>query len=225
MALAKDRTSHELGMVSVHPGCLIYGNVEEVSDLSSAPGVYELDDYHKAVIEEGDDSEKSSAGLVKPYPITHTFWPMSYQPQEAHSVINFRPRYENFMHNSTGSLLSFEQNDSSTSQTNYTKVCRKDDYSNWEDDLSYDYQNQLNPKLSPNSRMLEDFNCFQATGYVPMSVNTSKENQHGHESLGCLYTEATTVTDSIQESAATKESCFHKRPYTVYCHGTGPKLH
>lgn len=233
MALAKDRTPHDLGMGSVQHCSLIYGNViggsavEGVSDLSS-PGVYGLDDSHKAVIEEGDESEKSSAGFVKPYVMSHAssisgassancnaIRPMNYQPQEAHSVITFKTRYENFMHNS-GSLLSFEQNERG-SQVTYTKVCQEDDYSNWEDNLNYDYQNQLNPKLNSKPRLLEDFNCFPASSYGSMSGNTPKENQHGEESFGWIYTEATAVTDSIQESA-TKESCFHKRPHMVYCH-------
>lgn len=228
MALAKDRTPHDLGMGSVQHCSLIYGNVlggsavEGVSDLSS-PGVYGLDDYHKAVIEEGDESEKSSAGFVKPYVMSHAssisgassancnaIRPMNYQPQEAHSVITFKTRYENFMHNS-GSLLSFEQNERG-SQVTYTKVCQEDDYSNWEDSLNYDCQNQLNPKLNSNPRLLEDFNCFPASSYGSMSGNTPKENQHGEESFGWIYSEATAVTDSIQESA-TKESCFHKRPH------------
>ncbi|XP_034679709.1 putative transcription factor bHLH086 [Vitis riparia] len=226
MALAKDRTPHDLGMGSVQHCSLIYGNVlggsavEGVSDLSS-PGVYGLDDYHKAVTEEGDESEKSSAGFVKPYVMSHAssisgassancnaIRPTNYQPQEAHSVITFKTRYENFMHNS-GSLLSFEQNERG-SQITYTKVFQEDDYSNWEDSLNYDCQNQLNPKLNSNPRLLEDFNCFPASSYGSMSGNTPKENQHGEESFGWIYSEATAVTDSIQESA-TKESCFHKR--------------
>lgn len=222
MALAKDRTPHELGMGSLQQACSIYGNVAGgsavpgVSDLCSS-GVYEpCDDYHKAVIEDREESEKNGAGFVKPYLISHAssisgatcnaIRAVNYQTQEVHSVITFNHRYENFMHNS-GSLLSFEQNERSSQKTD-TKVCHEDDYSS--------YQNQLNPKLAANPRLLQDFNCFPACSYGSMNANTPKENQHEQESLGWLYSEVTSITDSIQESA-TKESYFHKRPHMVNC--------
>ncbi|GAV73132.1 HLH domain-containing protein [Cephalotus follicularis] len=162
----------------------------------------------------GDTSSpRTSCELVKNVVISHScshsspsssnsggfaFQATNYQqPQEFHSLINFKTGYHrNIMHANNGSLLSFEQNERRVLQNTYLKVSdNKDQFSVWED----------------NPRLFEDFNSFQTVGCI---ADTTKNN-HGN----FLYCDAIIVTDSIHQSGL-EDACFHKRPHKG--HGVQP---
>lgn len=212
MALAKNR----MGSVQT---CAFSENA--LGDISS-PRPYGFDEY-QAVLEEGDVSEKTSE-LVKNVVISHSsshsspsssnssgfvFQATNYQPEEAHSLINFKTGYDNTMH-ANRSLLSFEQNER-VPQNTYLKVTNHDDdCSVWEDNVNHNYQwNQINPKCSTDPRLLEDFNSFQTASSHGSITDITKEN-HGD----WLYSDATIVADSIHESRL-KDASFHKHPHMV----------
>ncbi|KAK9272142.1 hypothetical protein L1049_002513 [Liquidambar formosana] len=221
MALAKDRAPHDSRVGSFH-GCSLYGNPLggsplQVSDLSS-PALSGFEEFQKAVIEVGDGLEKTS-GFVKNFGMSNSsplsspssgnsngyvFRASNHQPEE----INFKSSagYDNFMHTS-GSLLSFEQNEQ-VSQKTYSKTAHNqdDEYSIWENNLN-NYQ-----KCSTNLRLLENFNSHQTASSYASLTNSVKEKQHGEEMFGWFCSEATAATDSIQETRA-QEAGFYKRPH------------
>ncbi|KAL3526972.1 hypothetical protein ACH5RR_011628 [Cinchona calisaya] len=162
-------------------------------------------------VEEGSSSEKSTGiaaaknvAVTSPSSLsspssTHSDQAIKYQPEEGHSVINFRGGYNsNFANSATGgngmSLLSFEQND----------------YSVWEDNLHYKYQNQqLHSSCTSNTtnpRMLENSNSSYTStcNGVPFGWLSPEGNGNA------------TINNSIQEDLATQETCLlsTKRPYT-----------
>ncbi|XP_041002389.1 putative transcription factor bHLH086 [Juglans microcarpa x Juglans regia] len=225
MALAKDQMPHDSCMGSVQvPGF-------------SSPGPYAVDDHghSKAVLQEEDFLENGV--VIKDIGMGHSspvlFGPCSsvnsnasfvftatsnYQPEEAadHSLIDFKGGYGNFMH-ACESLLSFEQSERASLNRNFLKTNNhKDEYSMWEQaNFSQNYQrNQIStttPKCGTDPRLLEELSCFQTASNDSSITNTSaKEREHGEDgTYGWLYSEATVVTDSIQES--THETSFHKR--------------
>ncbi|KAM7516366.1 hypothetical protein LguiA_005949 [Lonicera macranthoides] len=83
----------------------------------------------------GDCSGKITSGIQR----NSSYQPMScYQPEESHSLISFKPEFDNFGH-ASGALLSFDQNDH--------------------------YSILDSPREFANTRLLENFNCIQrATG-------------------------------------------------------------
>lgn len=197
-------------------------NGNAMGDISSLEP-YGFDEYHKVGLEEGNNSFEKTSGLIKNSAMSHSSSSLgspssanssefvfqatnSHQTEEAHSLINFRGGFDNFMHGNNGSLLSFQQNHR-VSQTGSFKG----DYSTWDGNLDYNYQwSQMNPKCNTNPRLLEDFNCFQTTTNFNSMTNAKKEN-HGD----WLYSEATIVADSIQESATQDPSSYKGRPNMV----------
>lgn len=206
MALAKDR------MDSVQT-CALYGNV--MGDLSSLGPNYGFD-------EEGDRNfEKNSGLMIKNLAMSPSppslgspssansgelvFQATDNQVEEAHSLINFKGTgFDSIMH-ANGSLISFEQSNR-VSQTS----SHKDDYSDWEGNLSCNYQwNQINPKCNANPRLMEDLNCYQSASNFNSITNSAEKENHGD----WLYThESTIVTNGIPDSATPDASSFHKRP-------------
>ncbi|KAJ4848320.1 hypothetical protein Tsubulata_003713 [Turnera subulata] len=209
MALVKDRMS------SVQ-ACAYNGNV--MGDLTSLrPYGSICDESHKVAHEEGDSSFDKANGIIKNLARSHSsssslgspsspnsgeflFQAPNHQTEEAHSLINFRGGFDTFMQ-ANGSLLSFQQND---------KVSEaKDDYSTWEGNLNYSYQwNQISPKCS-NPRLSEELNCFQTAS----NLNSTMTNTEIESQGDWLYSDATIVADSIQESG-TQDNNFLKRPNT-----------
>ncbi|XWS30807.1 hypothetical protein CRYUN_Cryun23aG0021700 [Craigia yunnanensis] len=172
--------------------------------------------------EEGGDLEKPG-GIVKNFSMTSSsffspgsvnsddfvFQAMNYQPEEAHSLINFKGSgYDNFIHGTNGSLLSFERNERALQNTCSKTSSHKDDYSMWESNLNQNYQwNQMNTKSSTDPRLVEDFSSFETASNFNSMTSTTKEN-HGD----WLYSEAAVVPDSIQESGS-PEATGLKRPH------------
>ncbi|KAJ0043725.1 hypothetical protein Pint_18624 [Pistacia integerrima] len=160
------------------------GNV--TGDLSSPGPNYLFDDKgdgsDKKNIAISNNSSSPSSGTSNGF----AFQAETYQPDESHSLINFKSGYDNFMHANASSLLSFEQSERS---------------SMWEGNLNHNTTNQwnpMNPKYSTsNPRLMEDFNCFDtASNYGDW-----------------LYTDATTVTDCILESGSSQDATTFKRPH------------
>ncbi|KAF8030646.1 hypothetical protein BT93_E2937 [Corymbia citriodora subsp. variegata] len=192
----------------------------QLSDLSSQ-GSYGYDEYQKLGFEEEDNLEKTTALMSKNFPPgicgpstdALKFRAMNNRPEGVHQqpLINFKGNggYENFRQ-ASGSLLSFQQSQ--------TVDLKNSDCFVWKDDgimSNYNYRNlkQIDPKSSPDHpRIIEDMNCYQsASNYVSMVHNAVVK--HGNSSSNWLYSEATAVADSVQESGA-QEAGFHKRTYT-----------
>ncbi|KAI6691486.1 hypothetical protein NL676_028314 [Syzygium grande] len=185
-----------------------------LSDLSSQ-GSYGYDEYQKLGFEEEDNLEKTTTLMSKNFPPAICgpskdalkFRAMNNRPDGVHHqpLINFKSNsgYENFRQ-ASGSLLSFQQ-----SQTDDLK---NSDCFGWKDDAimsNYNYHNlkQIDPKSSSDHpRIVEDMNCYQSTNTYVSVV------KHGNSSSNWLYSEATAVADSVQESGA-QEAGFHKRAY------------
>lgn len=216
MALAKDQMPHDscIGMVQVPAGL-------------SSPGPYTADGYNKTVLEEEACSE---SGLVKNIAVSHSsplfgpssmnsnafvFTPTSYQSGEAPSLIDFKSGYGNFMH-ACDSLLSFEQSERASLNSSLKANNHKDEYSRWAGNCSHNYRrNQIGPKCSSDQRLLEEFNSLQtASNYSSITNTSTKDDDHGDGAYGWLYSEATVVADSIQESG-THETSVHKRAHMV----------
>ncbi|KAE9594396.1 hypothetical protein Lal_00001302 [Lupinus albus] len=212
MALAKDRTLHDSSMGSKVQTCVFNDNAMEITSFS-LHGVNKHN--HKSLLEE-EDVSKSTNGLSNDSAITHSP-PLcgnngigyvykgtntNYQIQEAESVINFK---DNNLMQPSESLLSFQHN-------SYLKDNIENEYycSVWENNL---HHNQI---ISPSRntedlRLVQDFNCFQtASGYSSI-INSAKEKQHGESSFGWLYSEPTTLAESLQEPAS-QEQVMKKRP-------------
>lgn len=232
MALTKDQMPHDSCMGSV-----------QVPGFSSPGHNYAVDGYaHSKPADLQEETFLESGFLVKNIGISHSspvlFGPCSsmnsnasfvfaatsnYQPEEAaHSLIDFKGGYGNFMH-ACESLLSFEQSERASLNCNFLKTSNhKDEYSMWEQaNFSQNYQriNQIispsTPKCGTDPRLLEELSCFQTASNDNSITNTSAtEREHGGDgTYGWLYSEATVVTDSIQES--THETNFHKRAHMV----------
>ncbi|XP_022728296.1 uncharacterized protein LOC111283891 [Durio zibethinus] len=209
MALAKDP------ICSVQTSAFTTGNL--FGD-DSSPEPY--------TIEEGGSLKRSSGGIVKNFCMSTSssfsspssansdgffFRAVNYQPEEAHSLINFKgPGYDNFIHGTNGSLLSFEQNEKALQNPYLKTTSYKDDYSMWEGNLSQNYQwNQMNTKSSTDPRLVEDFSCFETASNFNSMTSVTKENYGDW-----LYSEAALVADSIQESGS-PEAAGLKRPHKV----------
>ncbi|XVF81868.1 hypothetical protein PTKIN_Ptkin15bG0190200 [Pterospermum kingtungense] len=207
MALAKDP------ICSLQTSAFITGNL--LGDVSS-PDPYKF--------EEGSGLEKNG-GIVKNFSMSSSssfsspssvnsdgfvFRAVNYQPEEAHSLINFKGSfYDNLMHGTNGSLLSFEQSEKALQNTCMKTSGYKDDYSMWEGNLNQNYQwNQMNTKNSMDPRPVEDFSCFETASNFSSITSVAKEN-HGD----WLYSEAVVVADSVQE-AGSPEAAGLKRPHT-----------
>ncbi|XWS47570.1 hypothetical protein CRYUN_Cryun14cG0163700 [Craigia yunnanensis] len=205
MALAKDP------ICSVQTSVFTTGNLLE--DVSF------LEPYK---FEEGSGLEKTG-GIVKNFSMSSSsfsspssvnsdgflFRAVNYQPEEAHSLINFKGSgYDNFIHGTNGSLLSFEQNEKALQNTYLKTSCYIDDFSIWEENLNNYQWNQMNTKSSTDPRLVEDFSCFETASNFNSMTSVTKEN-HGD----WLYSEAAVVVDSIQESGS-PEAAGLKRPHT-----------
>lgn len=190
----------------------------QLSDLSSQ-GSYGYDEYQKLGFEEEDNLEKTTALMSKNFPSSVCgpstdalkFRAMNNRPEGVHHqpLINFKSNggYENFRQ-ASGSLLSFQQSQ--------TVDLKNSDCFGWKDDgimSNYNYHNlrQIDPKSSSDHpRIVEDVNCYQSTSTYVVHNAVLK---HGNSSSNWLYSEATAVADSVQESGA-QEAGFHKRAYT-----------
>ena len=107
------------------------------------------------------------------------------QQQLPQSLINFKCGIDNIFHKNNESLLSFEP-----------QGVGQDTY-NWDD----------------HQRLMEDPNCFQTAtnGY-----SSPKENKNGDGSVyDWLYSEASGVSDAIQEAEGAHEIANQKRPHMV----------
>ncbi|KAG6602034.1 putative transcription factor basic helix-loop-helix 86, partial [Cucurbita argyrosperma subsp. sororia] len=105
------------------------------------------------------------------------------QQQLPQSLINFKCGIDSIFHKNNESLLSFEPQG----------VCQ--DTYNWDD----------------HQRLMEDPNCFQTAtnGY-----SSPKENKNGDGSVyDWLYSEASGVSDAIQEAEGAHEVANQKRPH------------
>ncbi|WRX22028.1 hypothetical protein QQP08_014515 [Theobroma cacao] len=147
-------------------------------------------------------STSSSTSFSSPNSVNSdglAFRAVNYHPEEAQSLINFKGAgYDNFMHGTNGSLLSFEQNERVLQNTYLKTSSHKDEYSIWEGSLNQNYQwNQVNPKSSTDPRLVEDFSCFETASNFNSMTSATKEN-HGD----WLYSEAAVVANSIQESGS-----------------------
>ncbi|PON81394.1 Basic helix-loop-helix transcription factor [Trema orientale] len=191
MALAKERS------ILPHDPCMI------MTSVLSPQAPYNLDhqDFHKPA---NFDQEKSSTSTTtsgncgKNLAINHSyetaFRAANNQAEDAQSVINFTGYVTNGSDDQ--SLLSFDQQIIGQRASNH----KEDYYSATNPDQSYPWNNH-NPRFS------SDFNCFQTA--------SDKGNQHGGDgSYGWLYSEATVITDSFEESGAQESAAgFHKRPH------------
>ncbi|KAL1824154.1 hypothetical protein ACET3Z_010932 [Daucus carota] len=114
----------------------------------------------------------------------------NYQQQEGHSVINFKPCYDNDNYLSQaghiGSFLSFAS----------------DDYSSILD------QNQV--RGMSNVRLLENINSLQTA----TSTLEGNLNYGNHESFAWLNTEATMPPSGIDRELSAEELSMNKRPHT-----------
>ncbi|OIW14171.1 hypothetical protein TanjilG_21311 [Lupinus angustifolius] len=184
--------------------------MEIITSLSLHDGVNE---HHiKSVLDEEDGSQ-STNGLSNDSPIPHSP-PLCgsgngyvykgtntnyHLEKEEESLINFNAN--NLMH-PTESLLSFHLKDNI-----------QNEYCVWENNLHQGYSqcDQISPRNTGELRMVQDFNCFQtASGYSSI-MNCAKEKQYGESSYGWLYSEPTTLVDSLQEPGA-QEQVIKKRP-------------
>ncbi|MBA0854345.1 hypothetical protein Goshw_029276 [Gossypium schwendimanii] len=76
------------------------------------------------------------------------FQAVNYQPEQPHSLINFKDSgYDNFIHSTNGSLLSFEQNEKGRQ---HTTCLRTSDYKH-----GHSMVDQWDP------RAVEDFSCLE----------------------------------------------------------------
>jgi hypothetical protein len=170
--------------------------------LISSPGHYsvDVDEFNKAILGEETCLE---GGVFGPSLLRTTA--NYHQPEQAsaqYSSIDFKSGYANSMH-TCESLLSFEQNEQQASQNSFSKINNHkaaESYSMWEG----------------NPRLLEELSCFQtASNYSSITNTTTKDSQQGdHGTYGWLYSEATVVADSIQDSR-THQTFFNKRAHTV----------
>ncbi|KAE9598795.1 putative transcription factor bHLH family [Lupinus albus] len=123
----------------------------------------------------------------------------NYHLEQEESLINFNGN--NLMHPSE-SLLSFHLKD---------KI--HNEYCVWENNLLQGYSqcNQVSPRNTGELRLVQDFNCFQTSSGYSSIMNCAKEKQYGESSYGWLYSEPTTLVDSLQEPGA-QEQVIKKRP-------------
>lgn len=167
-------------------------------------------EYHKSVLEEEDGSQ-STNGFSNESATTHSpplsgtasgyvYKATNYHPQEAQSLINFKPNGYNNLINGGESLLSFKQKE----------------YCGWENNL-HQWNQITTPRGTSISdpRLIQNFNCIQtASGY-----NGEKEKLHqGEVSYGWLYSEPNEndpSDNSLQECSGAKEPSFNKRPSMV----------
>ncbi|KAF1895017.1 hypothetical protein Lal_00022513 [Lupinus albus] len=126
----------------------------------------------------------------------------NYHLEQEESLINFNGN--NLMHPSE-SLLSFHLKD---------KI--HNEYCVWENNLLQGYSqcNQVSPRNTGELRLVQDFNCFQTSSGYSSIMNCAKEKQYGESSYGWLYSEPTTLVDSLQEPGA-QEQVIKKRPSMI----------
>ncbi|MBA0817632.1 hypothetical protein Gohar_028436, partial [Gossypium harknessii] len=73
---------------------------------------------------------------------------VNYQPEQPHSLINFKGSwYDNFIHSTNGPLLSFEQNEKGRQHTTCFRTS------------GYKYGHSMVDQWDP--RAVEDFGCFE----------------------------------------------------------------
>ncbi|XP_027157392.1 putative transcription factor bHLH086 [Coffea eugenioides] len=213
MELVKDHAPKKstLCLIRPHPH---YENDQfrEVSQ-NAFPGLYK--------IEEGSNSDKSTGiprnfGVTSPSslssPSSTNSDGLGYQqgiktlPEDGNSVINFRGVYGDFA-NAGGSLLSFDH-----SQNSFPRIITtQDDYSVWEDNLHFNYQNQLNNARcsTPNPRLLENSNNNQSSSSYASTSNGVPFGWHSTE-----VNANASKNNSIQDLGRQEACTSAKRPYT-----------
>ena len=190
MALAKERS------ILPHDPCMI------MTSVLSSQTPYNLDhqDIHKPAFDQEKSSSSTTSSCGKNFAVNGqsyetTFRAANNQAEDAQSVINFT----GFVTHSSDdqSLLSFDQQIIGHRTLNH----KEEYYSATNPDPNYTWSNH-NPRFS------SDFNCFQTA--------SDRGIQHGGDgSYGWLYSEATVVADSFEESEAQESAGFHKRPHVV----------
>ncbi|CAO2825333.1 unnamed protein product [Amaranthus hypochondriacus] len=218
MALAKDHQT---------PTCSFYGSMLEGGSSLQFPHIspYGFDDYNQKQQQDVDSLESPNSNkmmnnsqVLSPSPplsssssanssnngfVIHHPHTSNYHPhEEAHSLINFKASYESFMHGN-GSLLSFQQDDQATNNSNYPNNDHHSSFPIWEGSscssaMSHDHL-KLMKNCGSNMRLLEEVNCLQTSigGYQD-------------EANEWLFAEA--IVDPPQESE-TPQTSFHKRPH------------
>ncbi|OVA11900.1 Myc-type [Macleaya cordata] len=230
MALAKERTGPESSshMNLIH----VYGNMYggnsssvQVSDPSSVE-LFGFENYTKMVIdEEGDGSSEEKMCRLPSLtePTSNVMFndeemnSSSSQEDQSHEyVINFKPGFDHWIH-SSGSLLSFGERVPGT-HNRYQRIQHEDDeYPNWEGvmDDHQNYHQWNHPKSSSGlieTRLSDDLNSFETASSTYGSMNkTTKDNQHGEERFGWLYSGG--GTDENLQEAGCSETNFLKRPH------------
>ncbi|CAL0301438.1 unnamed protein product [Lupinus luteus] len=213
MALSKDRTLHDSSMGSKVQTCVFNDTAMEITSLS-LHGVNKHN--HKSVFEE-EHGSKSTNGLSNDSAITHSP-PLygsgigyvykgtntNYQIQEEESVINFKA---NNLMQPNESLLSFQHTRLIHNNSYLKDNIENEYYCGWENNLN----NQISPRNTEDLRLGQDFNCFQTASSYSSIINSAKEKQHGESSFGWLYSEPTTLAESLQEPGA-QEQVMKKRP-------------
>ncbi|KAF4354216.1 hypothetical protein G4B88_005661 [Cannabis sativa] len=209
MALAKERS-----IVLPHDPCMImssilspqttYNNVDH-QDLHKPLAAAVAFDEEKEMIMSTTNSTITTSGCGKNNLATnHSYRAAANnnnnQSEDAQSVINFT----GFVTNNScddHSLLSFGQR-ASNNPTAKEEYYSSSSATNNPDQSNYTWNNH-NPRFS------SDYNCFQTA--------SDKGNQHGGSadgSYGWLYSEATVIADSFEESGTQDQSPgFHKRPH------------
>lgn len=226
MALAKDH--HQT------PSCSsFYGNMLEAGSSLQFPHIspYGFDNYNKKGDRDALESPNSNKMVMSSSPplsssssanssngslvIHHHHHPHTsnnYQPhEEANSLINFKPGYENFMQSGGGSLLSFQQEDNTTNTTFTNDHHHYHHHQMWEGStsssgMSQDHLKLIKNNCNSNLRLLEEVNCLQTSS----DGGGGYQDEEAHE---WLYAEA--ITDPSQESG-TQQTSFNKRPHMVY---------
>ncbi|XP_062104876.1 putative transcription factor bHLH086 [Humulus lupulus] len=130
-----------------------------------------------------------------------TFRAANNQSEDVQSVISFTG-FVTTNSSDDQSLLSFDKPMAGPGQRDSNNHTKEEYYSSCatNPDQSYPWNNH-NPRFS------SDYNCFQTA--------SDKGNQHGGSadgSCGWLYSEATVIADSFEESGTQESAGFHKRP-------------
>ncbi|CAI9110588.1 OLC1v1010642C1 [Oldenlandia corymbosa var. corymbosa] len=212
MELLKDHEPRNstLCLIQPHP----YGKSEfgEDSDNGSTGLNYLIDVKPEKIYEDGSGSEsiaKNFAAATSPSSLSSPSSTnsdgmggnqgLNYQPEDGHSLINYNAGYGNFVENNAGSLSCFGR-----SQSAFPKMIsnQDDNYSMWEDNLHYHYQNQLDSRGSnaPNPRILENSQSIQANGGLPFEWLSAEANA------------SDTINNSIQDHGR-YPGLNNKRPF------------
>ncbi|KAL2522394.1 putative transcription factor bHLH [Forsythia ovata] len=218
MALAKDTMPNDSTLGSTQATAYYgnnFGGSSFLASMDPSSELYGMDEPQKKAFQDGEkalvfaknftmsnSSSVSSLSSSNSNGLGYQVTP--YLSEEGHSVISFKPEYGNFMQTG-GSLLIFEQSKGLIKMNN-----QQDDYSDWEDNLHHNYQNQLNPKCSTATHILLE---------TSNSLHAAAASCGGYCSPGSggqfrwLNPEANTLTNGIQEIAK-QETGSSKRPTT-----------